>query len=226
MRLLVVEDDAPTGDLLAATLRDAGYAVDLAGNGLAGRHFIEQQSYDLIILDVMLPGLNGWQLLKLIRQRGATPVLFLTARDSLEDRLRGLDLQADDYLMKPFTPAELLARAQTLLRRAGIDEGGVHSIADLQIDVLRRRVHRGGQRIALGDREFELLWLLADRQGQVVTSLLIASHVWQTDDIAPVEVAIQRLRAKVDERYLPKLIHGVAGQGFCLKELPTDSSHS
>ncbi|WPP00108.1 response regulator [Pseudomonas sp. HR96] len=226
MRLLVVEDDAPTGDLLAATLRAAGHEVDLADNGLAGRHFIEQQQYQLIILDVMLPGLNGWQLLKLIRQGGDTPVLFLTARDSLEDRLRGLELQADDYLMKPFTPADLLARVQTLLRRTAAGGAEMHRIADLEIDVPRRRVSRGGQRIALGDREFDLLVLLAGRQGQVVSSATIAALLWQTEDVGPIEVAIHRLRAKVDERYPPRLIHGAVGQGYCLQDPATGSSHS
>ncbi|MGV8916652.1 MAG: response regulator [Pseudomonas sp.] len=215
MRLLLVEHDTNTAKLLAKGLGESGFVVDLAANGLAGRRFVEEQSYDLVILDVMLPGLNGWQLLQLIRQRGNTPVLFLTARDSMEDRLRGLELGADDYLLKPFAFEELLARVRTLLRRGPTGVADNYAIADLEIDVQLQRVSRGGQRISLSDQEFELLQLLISRQGDVISRSLIASQVFN-NDLHKVDIAIHRLRSKIDERYLPKLIHNVGNAGYQL----------
>lgn len=213
MRLLLVEYDTDTAHRLAKGLGESGFRVDVADNGLTGRHFVEQQSYDLIVLDVMLPGLNSWQLLQLIRQRGTTPVLFLTARDSMEDRLRGLELGADDYLLKPFSLEELRERVQTLLRRGPTGTADHYNLSDLDVDVQRQRVSRGGQRISLSDQEFELLQLLISRQGSVVSRSLIASQVFN-NNAEKVDIAIHRLRSKIDERYSPKLIHGVGQVGY------------
>lgn len=220
MRVLLVEDEAKTANFLAKGLGESGFSVDVALNGLDGRYLIEQQAYDLVILDVMLPGLNGWQLLKLIRQRGATPVLFLTAKDAIEDRVRGLELGADDYLVKPFAFAELLARVRTLMRRGAVREVEHYQVADLEVDVLRRRVSRGGQRISLTNKEFALLHMLISRPGEALSRTLIASQVWNLNfdsDTNMVEVAIRRLRAKVDDPFMPKLIHTVRGVGYRLE---------
>lgn len=220
MRILVVEDEAKTADYLKRGLEESGYRVEVARNGIDAKHLIEEEAFELIILDVMLPGLDGWQLVQVVRNRSAyTPVLFLTARDAVEDRVKGLELGADDYLVKPFSYAELLARVRTLLRRGPPREVEHFKVADLELDLLRRRVIRQGERINLTNKEFALLHLLLSREGEVLSRAQIASQVWQMNfdsDTNVVDVAIRRLRAKVDDPYPLKLIHTVRGMGYVL----------
>ncbi len=219
MRLLVVEDERKTGEYLKKGFEESGFAVDVANNGVDGLHLALEGGYELIVLDVMLPGLDGWGVIKQLRAKCATPVLFLTARDDVDDRVKGLELGADDYLIKPFAFVELLARVRTLLRRGPVREVEHLKIGDLEIDVIRRRVKRAGRRIDLTPREFALLHLLATRQGEVLTRTQIASSVWDMNfdsDTNVVEVAIRRLRVKIDDADSPKLIHTVRGMGYVI----------
>ena len=220
MRILVVEDEFKTADYLRKGLSESGYLVEVALNGLDGQHLIQESEFDLVILDVMLPGIDGWQLLQIVRRKAQTPVLFLTARDAVEDRVKGLELGADDYLVKPFSYAELLARVRTLLRRGPPRKVEHFKVADLELDLLRRRVCRNGERLTLTNKEFALLHLLLSREGEVLSRAQIASQVWQMNfdsDTNVVDVAIRRLRAKVDDPYQPKLIHTVRGMGYLLE---------
>ncbi|MGR2708164.1 DNA-binding response regulator [Pseudomonas sp. IB20] len=220
MRILVVEDEAKTADYLRKALTESGYVVEVALDGLEGQYLAQESEFDLIILDVMLPGLDGWQLLQIIRRKWQTPVLFLTARDSVEDRVKGLESGADDYLVKPFSYAELLARVRTLLRRGPPREVEQFLVADLSLDLLRRKVTRQGERLTLTNKEFALLHLLLSREGELLSRSLIASQIWQMNfdsDTNVVDVAIRRLRAKVDDPYPLKLIHTVRGIGYMLE---------
>ncbi len=221
MKILIVEDEPKTGEYLRQGLSEAGFVVDLARHGLDGLHLATTSDYDLLVLDVMLPRMDGWAVLQALRASGrAMPVLFLTARDQVEDRVRGLELGADDYLVKPFAFAELLARVRTLLRRGRSKEPEVLIAADLEIDLLRRRVKRSGTRINLTAKEFSLLELLVRRQGEVLPRSLIASQVWDMNfdsDTNVIEVAVRRLRAKVDDPFEPKLIRTVRGMGYVLE---------
>ena len=222
MKILIVEDEPKTGDYLRQGLREAGYAVELARDGEEGLHLALEGAPDLIVLDVMLPGVDGWQVLRALRRQGRQmPVLFLTARDQVEDRVKGLELGADDYLVKPFSFSELLARVRTVLRRGRVGpEATALTVADLELDLLRRRVTRAGRRIELTAKEFSLLELLMRRHGEVLPRTLIASQVWDMNfdsDTNVIEVAVRRLRAKVDEGFEPRLIRTVRGMGYVLE---------
>jgi two-component system copper resistance phosphate regulon response regulator CusR len=222
LKILIVEDEPKTGDYLRQGLREAGFVVDLVQDGLDGLHLGIEGDQDLIILDVMLPRMDGWGVLQALTQAGVrTPVIFLTAKDQVEDRVRGLELGAADYLVKPFSFAELLARVRNVLRRGpAAIESSVLQVADLEVDLLRRRVSRAGRRIDLTPKEFGLLELLVRRQGEVLPRSLIASLVWDMNfdsDTNVIEVAVRRLRAKVDEGFEVRLIQTVRGMGYVLE---------
>ncbi|AHX13600.1 transcriptional regulator [Dyella jiangningensis] len=226
MRLLVIEDEKKAGEYLKKGLEESGFTVDVASNGIDGLHLALEDDYDLIVLDVMLPGIDGWAVLTRLRAKKDTPVLLLTAMDELEERVKGLELGGDDYLVKPFAFVELLARIRTLLRRGPPRDIEHMHIGDLEIDAVRRRVRRGGQRIDLTPREFALLQLLARRRGEVLSRTQIASYVWDMNfdsDTNVVEVAIRRLRVKIDDGHEVKLIHTVRGMGYVLDEEREDT---
>jgi two-component system copper resistance phosphate regulon response regulator CusR len=221
MHILIVEDERKTREYLQKGLGESGYVVDTAADGVDGLHLALTGEYDLVILDVMLPGADGRQVLRALRREKPTPVMFLTARDELEDRVGGLELGADDYLVKPFAFAELLARVRTVLRRGVPREPEVLKIADLEVDVIRRRARRGEDRINLTNQEFALLSLLARRMGEVLSRSYITSQVWDINfdtDTNVVEVAVRRLRAKLDDPYPRKLVHTVRGMGYVLED--------
>lgn len=221
MKLLVAEDEPKTGIYLQQGLAEASFNVDLVMTGTDALQYALSESYDLLILDVMMPGLNGWEVLRMVRAAGKdVPVLFLTARDGVEDRVKGLELGADDYLVKPFAFSELLARVRTLLRRGGSSPAQASmKISDLEVDLLKRRAIRAGKRIDLTAKEFSLLELLMRRRGEVLPKSLIASQVWDMNfdsDTNVIEVAIRRLRVKIDDEFDLKLIQTIRGMGYML----------
>jgi two-component system copper resistance phosphate regulon response regulator CusR len=226
MKILIVEDEPKTGEYIRKGLTEAGFVADLARTGPDGLHLCLTGDYDLAVMDVMLPGMDGWKVLQSLRASGIElPVLFLTARDQIEDRVRGLELGADDYLIKPFAFAELLARIRTLLRR-----GKPHAVmemlrvADLELDPVRRRVNRGDKRIDLTAKEFALLNVFLHHRGEVLPRSLIASQVWDMNfdsDTNVIDVAVRRLRFKIDDGFDIKLIRTVRGMGYVLED-PAD----
>jgi len=227
MRLLIVEDEPKTATYLKKGLTENGFVVDIASEGQEGIFLATTHSYDLIILDVMLPKLDGWAILAAIRRQGLqTPALFLTARGSVTDRVKGLELGADDYLVKPFAFSELLARIRNILRRGQSSVADVFTIADLELDLVRHKATRGGERLVLTSKEFSLLSLLARRVGQVVSRTVIAEQVWDMNfdsDTNIVDVAVRRLRRKVDGPFDKKLIHTIRGVGYVLEDRKNSS---
>lgn len=226
MRILVVEDERKLADYLHKGLSENSFVVDVARDGIDGRHLAIEGQYDLIILDIMLPGMDGLAVLSEVRQIKATPVLMLTARDSIEDRVLGLQQGADDYLVKPFAFSELLARVRALLRRGGhaLNNTTVLRLADLEVDLVRRKATRGDQRLDLTAKEFSLLMLLLQRKGEILARTTLAEQVWDMNfdsDTNVVEVAVRRLRAKIDDPFTTKLLHTVRGMGYVLEDRST-----
>jgi two-component system copper resistance phosphate regulon response regulator CusR len=222
MKILIIEDEPKTMAYLAKGLAENGYAVNGAGNGEEGFHMARTGDYDLLILDVMLPSKDGWSVLGDLRRSGQKfPILFLTARDAVEDRVTGLESGADDYLVKPFAFAELLARVHTLLRRGQARSPEALKVADLEMDPIRHKTQRSGRRLDLTPKEFSLLYLLASRTGDVLSRAFLAEQVWDMNfdsDTNVVDVHVRRLRAKVDDPFKGKLIHTVRGVGYVLED--------
>lgn len=221
MKILIVEDEIKTADYLRQGFHEQGYSVDLAMDGIDGLHLAIHQDYDAIILDAMLPGQDGFSVLRTLRGTKNTPVLMLTARDGTNDRVKGLQEGADDYLVKPFSFNELLARIQAITRRGRTLESTLLRIGDLQIDLISRRVVRSGQRIDLTAKEFALLTLLGKRQGDILSKTVIAELVWDMNfdsNTNVVEVAIKRLRAKIDLPFDSNLLHTIRGMGYVMED--------
>ncbi|UVV74722.1 response regulator transcription factor HprR [Pantoea agglomerans] len=220
MKLLLIEDNQKASAWVRKGLEEAGYIVDYAADGRDGLHLGLSHPYSLVILDIMLPGMDGWQVLKTLRTASQIPVICLTARDSVDDRVKGLELGANDYLVKPFSFAELLARVRNQLRQLQ-PQSSVLRVGDLVLDSARFQVVRDGVTLALTRKEFMLLWLLASRNGEILPRTLLASEIWGVNfdsETNIVDVAIRRLRRKVDDPFPKKLITTVRGMGYCLSE--------
>lgn len=221
MRILVVEDEPKTAEFLRKGLVESGFGVDLAADGDRGLELARDGAHDLIVLDVALPRRDGWSVLKRLREEGhSVPVLFLTARDEVADRVKGLDLGADDYLVKPFAFSELLARIRTLLRRPSLQQVQTLALDDLSVDLVGQKVVRAGTPLRLTATEYRLLVFMLRHQGEVLPRTMIAEQVWDMNfdgDTNVVDVAVRRLRAKVDEPFGRKLIQTVHGRGYALE---------
>lgn len=222
MHILIVEDEIKLATSLRRGLEEQGHAVDVAFDGNDGLGLAETETFDAIILDVMLPGLDGFEVTRRLRaQRIGTPILVLTARDAVDDRVTGLDCGADDYLIKPFAFRELLARLRAVTRRDLPERGPILRVADLEIDTIQREVRRAGQSIALASKEFSVLEYLARNRNLVLTRDQIAEHVWSIDfpiQSNVVDVYIRYLRRKLDEGFTPALIHTVRGVGYQIRD--------
>ena len=222
MRILLIEDDKDAASYLQTGLTENGCVVDLAYRGDDGLHLARTGDYDVIVLDVMLPGLDGWSVVESLRNEACRlPILFLTARDLVADRVRGLEAGADDYLVKPFAFSEFRARVRALGRRAPLRNDDVLRVADLTIEPAARKASRGGRRLQLSPQEFNLLVLLAARSGTVVSRTVIAEQVWDMNfdsNANVIDVAVRRLRAKIDDGFEPKLLHTNRGIGYVLEE--------
>ncbi len=224
MKVLLVEDEVKLGEYIKKGLTESGFLVDHKVNGLDGYHALMSEDYNVVIMDVMLPDISGFEIVKNYRQSGqTTPVLFLTAKDDLEDRIKGIEIGGDDYLTKPFAFAELVVRLKNLLRRANQSEylSTQLKVADLTLDLAKRTVHRGSTAIQLTSKEFALLQFMLERKGEVLPRSVIASQVWDMNfdsDTNVIDVAIRRLRVKIDEDFEPKLIHTVRGMGYKLED--------
>ena len=221
MHLLVIEDEQKLGDYLRKGLSESGFNVDLSRDGTEGLTMALTGNFDAIVLDVMLPGIDGFKILEMVRKSAATPVLMLTARDEVADRVKGLESGADDYLAKPFAFSELLARVRALLRRGSLQESTRFALSDLQLDLTTRKATRTGKRLDLTAKEFALLSLLLRRQGQILSRAVLADQVWDMNfdsETNVVEVAVRRLRAKIDDPFTEKLLHTVRGMGYVLEQ--------
>ncbi|WP_323123020.1 heavy metal response regulator transcription factor [Burkholderia alba] len=221
MRILIIEDEQKMAAYLHKGLTEASFTVDTAADGRDGLFLALHEDFDLIVLDLMLPELSGFDVLKRLRAQKQTPVLLLTARDAVADKVEGFELGADDYLAKPFAYAEFLARVRSLLRRSPRIARDRLTVADLEIDLIKRRVQRGTTRIDLTAQEFALLQFFVERQGEVLTRTLITSRVWDMNfdsDTNVVDVAVKRLRAKLDAPFERKLLHTIRGMGYVLED--------
>jgi two-component system, OmpR family, copper resistance phosphate regulon response regulator CusR len=222
MRILIIEDEQKAARYLEKGLTENGFSVDLAHDGEDGLHLASTESYDLIILDVMLPRRSGWSIIQELRAAGNdTPVIFLSARDAVHDRVHGLELGADDYLVKPFAFSELLVRIRIILRRHPLQQSELMGVADLELDLIRHKARRKGVSLDLTVKEFQLLALMLRRRGEVLTRTTISEQVWGINfdsDTNVVDVAIRRLRKKVDDPFELKLIHTIRGVGYVLDD--------